>query len=85
MEDSIQIQAWLKEVKIPYISTATKVLKVKKSRVKETLFITIQSLINLHRRVLESQKLHSEHLQLLILSLKLGQKKTFWSRMREVY
>lgn len=85
MEDSIQIQAWLKEVKITYISTATKVLKVKKSRVKETLFITIQSLINLHRRVLESQKLHSEHLQLLILSLKLGQKKTFWSRMREVY
>ena len=85
MEDSIQIQAWLKEVKIPYISTATKVLKVKKSRVKETLFITIQSLINLHRRVLESQKLHSEHLQLLILSLKLGQKKTFWSRMRAVY
>ena len=85
MEDSIQIQAWLKEVKIPYRSTATKVLKVKKSRVKETLFITIQSLINLHRRVLESQKLHSEHLQLLILSLKLGQKKTFWSRMKEVY
>ena len=85
MEDSIQIQAWLKEVKIPYRSTATKVLKVKKSRVKETLFITIQSLTNLHRRVLESQKLHSEHLQLLILSLKLGQKKTFWSRIREVY
>ena len=85
MEDSIQIQAWQKEVKIPYRSTATKVLKVKKSRVKETLFITIQSLINLHRRVLESQKLHSEHLQLLILSLKLGQKKTFWSRMKEVY
>ena len=85
MEDSIQIQAWLKEVKITYISTATKVLKVKKSRVKETLFITIQSLINLHKRVLESQKLHSEHLQPLILSLKLGQKKTFWLRMREVY
>ena len=85
MEDSTQIQAWLKEVKIIYISTATKVLKVKKSRVKETLFITIQSLINLHRRVLESQKLHSEHQQLLILSLKLGQKKTFWSRMRAVY
>ena len=85
MEDSIQIQAWLKEVKIPYRSTATKVLKVKKSRVKETLFITIQSLINLHRRVLESQKLHSEHQQLLILSLKLGQRRTFWSRAKAVF
>ena len=72
-------------MKIPYISTVTKVLKVKRSRVKETLFITTQSLTNLHRRVLESQKQHSVHQQLLILSLKLGQKRTFWSRMREVY
>ena len=70
MEDSIQIQAWRKEAKTPFKSLVTKVLKVKRSKVKETLLIITQSLTNLLRRVLESQKLHSEHQQLLILSPK---------------
>ena len=61
MEDSIQIQAWRKEVRKPNKSSVIKVLKVKRSKVKETLLITTQSLTNLLRRVLESQKLHSEH------------------------
>ena len=85
MEDSIQTQVWQKEVKIPYKSSVTKVLKVKRSRVKETLFTIAQNLTNLHKRVLESQKLHSEQQQLLILSLKLGQKRTFWSRVKAVF
>ena len=54
----------------PNKSSVIKVLKVKRSKVKETLLITTQSLTKLPRRVLESQKLHSEHQQLLILSPK---------------
>ena len=54
----------------PNKSSVIKVLKVKRSKVKETLLIITQSLTNLLRRVLESQKLHSEHQQLLILSPK---------------
>ena len=72
-------------MRIPYKSSVTKVLKVKRSRVKETLFTIAQNLTNLHKRVLESQKLHSEQQQLLILSLKLGQRRTFWSRVKAVF
>ena len=82
MEDSFQIQAWRKEVKKPCKSLVTKALRTKRSRVKETLLTITQSLTNLRRRVLELQKLHSEHLQLLILSQKLRQKRTFWSRVK---